>query len=70
MEMTLVKNLMDLMKDEKIDMKLREISDFEFWIEEPYGFLSARFFMDVGAREISYDVFSPKYRFTSEGGKP
>jgi len=59
--MTLVKKLLNFMKDEKINMKLREISDFEFWLDEPYGFLSARFFIDVVAREISYDVFSPKY---------
>ena len=61
MGMTLVKKLLNFMKDEKINMKLREISDSEFWLEEPYGFLSARFFIDVVAREISYDVFSPKY---------
>jgi hypothetical protein len=39
---------------------LREISDSEFWLEGPYGFLTARFFVDVDAREISYDIFSPK----------
>ena len=61
MKMTLVKNLLDFMKDEKINMKLREISDSEFWLEGPYGFLTARFFIDVVAREISYDIFSPKY---------
>ena len=61
MKMTLVKNLLGFMKDEKINMKLREISDSEFWLEGPYGFLTTRFFIDVAAREISYDVFSPKY---------
>lgn len=49
------------MRDEKINVTLREISDSEFWLEGPYGFLTARFFVDVAARGISYDIFSPKY---------
>jgi hypothetical protein len=49
------------MRDEKINVKLREISDSEFWLEGPYGFLTARFFVDIAASEISYDIFSPKY---------
>jgi hypothetical protein len=49
------------MRDEKINMKLCEISGSEFWLEGPSGFLTARFFVDVATREISYDVFSPKY---------
>jgi hypothetical protein len=52
---------MGFIRDERISVKLREISDSEFWLEGPYGFLTARFFVDVAAREISYDVFSPKY---------
>ena len=61
MEKSFVKNLLDFVRSEKINMKLREISDSEFWLEGPYGFLTARFFVDVAAREISYDVFSPKF---------
>jgi hypothetical protein len=61
MEKALVKNLIDFLKDEKIKMKMREISNSEFWLEGPYGFLTARFFVDKVALEISYDVFSPKY---------
>jgi hypothetical protein len=61
LEKSFVKNLLDWVQNEKINMKFREISDCEFWLEGPYGFLTARFFMDVEAREISYDVFSPKY---------
>jgi hypothetical protein len=61
LEKSLVKNLSDFIRDEKTKIKLREISDSEFWLEGPYGFLTARFFVDVDAREISYDVFSPKY---------
>jgi hypothetical protein len=61
LEKSLVKNLLDFVRDEKINVTLREISDSEFWLEGPYGFLTARFFVDVDAREISYDIFSPKY---------
>ena len=61
MEKSFVKNLMDFIRDEKISVKLREISATEFWLEGPQGFLTARFFVDSAARKISYDVFSPKY---------
>jgi hypothetical protein len=49
------------MRNEKTKMKLREISDSEFWLEGPYDFLTARFFVDIVSHEILYDVFSPKY---------
>jgi len=61
LEKKFVKDLLDWIRNEKINMKLREISDFEFWLEGPYGFLTARFFVDIAVREISYDIFSPKY---------
>ena len=57
----LVNNLADFLKDEKIKMKLLKISDSEFWLEGPYRFLTAGFFVDKVAHEITYDVFSPKY---------
>ena len=57
----LARNLADFLKDEKIRMNLREISDSEFWLEGPYRFLTAGFFVDKVAHEITYDVFSPKY---------
>jgi hypothetical protein len=61
LEKRFVKSLEDFIKNEKISMKLREISDSEFWLEGPYGFLTVRFYVNVAAREISYDAFSPKY---------
>lgn len=61
MEKKFVKDLLDWIRNEKINMKLREISNFEFWLEGPHGFLTARFFVDIAVSEISYDIFSPKY---------
>jgi hypothetical protein len=61
LEKNFVKGLLDWIRNEKFNMKLQEISDCEFWLEGPYGFLTARFFVDIAAREISYDIFSPKY---------
>jgi len=61
LEKSFVKSLVDFIRTEKIDMKLREISDAEFWIEGPYGFLTARFFVDIVSHKVLYDIFSPKY---------
>lgn len=61
MEKSYVQSLEDLIRNEKFSMKLREISNSEFWLEGPYGFLTARFYVNAAAREISYDAFSPKY---------
>jgi hypothetical protein len=57
----LLNNLAGFLKDEKINMKLRKISDSEFWLEGPHRFLTASFFVDKVAHEITCDVFSPKY---------
>jgi hypothetical protein len=56
-----VKDLLDWIRNEQINIKLREISDSEFWLEGPYGFLTARFFVEIAVRKILYDIFSPKY---------
>ena len=61
MEKNFVKELLNWVQNEKLNMNLRRASDYEFWLEEPYGFLTARFFVNIAAREISYDIFSPKY---------
>ncbi len=61
METGLVSNLLIFLKEEKIKMKLQETSDSEFWLESPDGFMTVKFVMDESAREILYDVFSPKY---------
>ena len=63
MKMTLAKNLLDFIENEKTSIKLREISDSEFWLEESAGFLTARFYVDIVAHEVLYDIFSPKYDF-------
>jgi hypothetical protein len=61
METDLVSNLLNFSREERIKMELRKTSDSEFWLESPDGFMAVRFFVDEGAHEILYDVFSPKY---------
>jgi hypothetical protein len=57
----LVSNILKFLRKERIKMKLRMISDSEFWVEGPYGFLTAKFRVDEGNRQVLYDLFSPKY---------
>jgi hypothetical protein len=57
----LVSNILKFLRKERIKMKLRMISDSEFWLEGPYGFLTAKFRVDEGNHQVLYDLFSPKY---------
>jgi hypothetical protein len=57
----LVSNLQKFLKDEKIKIEIRKTSDSNFWLENPNGFISIKFFIYVNSDEILYDVFSPKY---------
>ncbi len=57
----LVTNVLNFLREEKIKMKLEAISDSEFWLEGPYGFLTAKFRVDEVNHQVLYDVFSPKY---------
>jgi hypothetical protein len=57
----LTSKLSDFLKEEKIKMKLRIISDSEFWLEGPYGFLTAKFRVAKDSHQVLYDLFSPKY---------
>lgn len=61
MKTDLVSNILNFLREEKIKIKLRTISDSEFWLKGPYGFLTARFRVDEGKHQVLYDVFSPKY---------
>jgi hypothetical protein len=61
LETDLISNILNFSREEKIKMKLRAISDSEFWLEGPYGFLTAKFRVDEGNHQVLYDVFSPKY---------
>lgn len=61
METDLTSKLLNFLREEKIKMKLRIISDSEFWLEGPYGFLTAKFCVDKGNHQLLYDLFSPKY---------
>jgi hypothetical protein len=57
----LVSNILKFLRKERIKMKLRMISDSEFWLEGQYGFLTAKFSVDGENRQVLYDLFSPKY---------
>lgn len=61
MKTDLMSNILDFLKQEGINMKLRTISNSEFWLEGPYGFLTAKFRVDECNHHVFYDVFSPKY---------
>jgi hypothetical protein len=61
LETDLVSNILSFLKAEKVKMKLRTISNSEFWLEGPYGFLTAKFCIDEGNHQVSYDLFSPRY---------
>jgi hypothetical protein len=61
MEANLTSKLLDFLREEKIKMKLRMISNSEFWLEGPYGFLTVKFRVDKGNHQVLYDLFSPKY---------
>ncbi len=61
MKAGITSKLSDFFREEKINLELRTISDSEFWIEGPYGFLTAKFNLNQSNNEITYDIFSPKY---------
>jgi hypothetical protein len=61
METGLASKILDFLGEEKIKMKLQTISDSEFWLEGPYGFLASKFRVDNSAHQVLYDLFSPKY---------
>ena len=61
MEDNLISKLSDFLREEKIKIKLRTVSDSEFWLEGPYGFLTVEFHVDKKNHQVSYDIFSPKY---------
>jgi hypothetical protein len=57
----LVSNILKFLREEKIKMKFQKISDSEFWLEGPHGFLTVKFHVDEGNHQVLYDLFSPKY---------
>ncbi len=61
MEDNLASTLEDFLEKERITMKLQKTSDTEFWLESQDGFMVVKFVVNQDAREILYDVFSPKY---------
>ena len=61
METNLIPELLKFLKKEKIEIKLRKISDSEFWLESPDKSITAKFVIDNDAREILYDIFSVEH---------
>jgi len=60
MSASLISNLLNFIRSEKIKMRLRKTSDSEFWLENQDGSLTAKFVIDHNAHEILYDVFLTK----------
>jgi hypothetical protein len=61
METDLTSNVLNFLKEEKIKMRFQKVSNSEFWLEAPCGFLTTKFYIDENNNEVSYDLFSPKY---------
>jgi hypothetical protein len=57
----LVSTILNFLRKEKIEMKVQAVSDSEFWLEGPNGFLTVKFHVDKKNHQVLYDVFSPKY---------
>jgi hypothetical protein len=57
----LASHVLSFLRKERINMKFRIVTDSEFWLEGPYGFLTAKFNVDRDGHQVSYDLFSPKY---------
>ncbi len=52
--------LKKVIQDEKINMRVIEISDSEIWVENSDEFLTIKFVLDEIAHKIGYDIFLPK----------
>jgi hypothetical protein len=61
MEINLISELQKFLKKEKIEIKLRKISDSEFWLESPDKSITAKFVINNNTREILYDIFSVEH---------
>ncbi|MFX0195326.1 MAG: hypothetical protein ACFFCW_04310 [Candidatus Hodarchaeota archaeon] len=61
MKNDLVSVLLDFFRKEKINIKLENISDSEFWLENSKASVVAKFLVDDKAHEILYDIFSLEF---------
>jgi hypothetical protein len=61
MKTNLISELLKFLKKEEIEIKLRKISDFEFWLESPDKSITAKFVINNNTREILYDIFSVEH---------
>lgn len=57
----LVSVLLDFFRKEKINIKLHNISDSEFWLENSKASVVAKFLADDETHEILYDIFSLEF---------
>jgi hypothetical protein len=53
--------LKNFIQKEKFDFTISEESPYDFWLDEPQGFVTVRFRIDEPHRDILYDVYSPDY---------
>lgn len=61
MEKSFLSALQNFLKEEKIKMKLRELSNSEFWLESLDGLITVKLVIDNKLKKIFFDIFSTKY---------
>lgn len=60
MENSLITDITDFMRKEKIDMSISEDNSSEFWIDDNLGSITIRFKINTPRHKIFYDVYSPE----------
>ena len=61
MKTDLFSNVMEFLKNEKIEIIKRKISESEFLLESPDSLITVKFVMNNINHEILYDIYSSKY---------
>ncbi len=60
-EISLISDLSEFIKKEKIDIQLSKDSNTEFWLDTPDKSITIRFIIDIRSKQIFYDVYSTEY---------
>ena len=58
---SLLSTILNFLQKEKIKIKIKEVSDQEFWLESIDGLIVIKFAIDAMKRRIFYDVYSTEY---------
>jgi CBS domain-containing protein len=60
-KLTIVSDLLEFIKKEKINIELSKDSNTNFWLDTPDKSITVRFIIDIKSKEIYYDVYSTEY---------